>query len=119
VRVWARGLVGTGPGLAFLTRPQPVPVAAGRAGTRPPAATQCRSIQAEFEIEINETSSLISISHHVLHGRVPLPSNEGCGPARLRTTMDDGGRRVNDDDRGPWQTTRQRRRPRTMADDAR
>jgi hypothetical protein len=41
-----------------------------------------------------------------IHGRVPLPSNEGCGPAGLRTTVDDRGRRVNDDDRGQRQTTR-------------
>jgi hypothetical protein len=62
---FSHGFAGYGLGSGFLTQPQPVPPAAGRAGARPPAAAQCRAIQAEFEIEINEVGSLISISNHL------------------------------------------------------
>ncbi|KAF8181768.1 hypothetical protein BJ912DRAFT_1145339 [Pholiota molesta] len=55
----------------------------GSAGARPPDAD-------DFKLRLKSKStvvSLISIAHHqlttFLHGRVPLPSNEGCGPALL------------------------------------
>ncbi|KAF8193670.1 hypothetical protein BJ912DRAFT_1091548 [Pholiota molesta] len=89
---------------ASIDIPQPVPTSAGRAGARPlagrprtPNAAQCGSIKAEIEIEINETTSLISISPPFFTAACPSPSIRDVG--RL-----DGSRRMDDDDRGRQDT---------------
>ncbi|KAF8192163.1 hypothetical protein BJ912DRAFT_925072 [Pholiota molesta] len=75
---FGHGFAGYGLGSGFLTQPQPVPPAAGRAGARPLAAAQCRAIQAEFEIEINEVDGGRRVNHDD-HGQWRMTRDEGGG----------------------------------------